>query len=69
LKERTLCFDVHEDIGTRIERKSCDSKHQHRILNGILRVDLKKVPIFWKIYITDLKIIYPKTSKSKLNRK
>jgi hypothetical protein len=43
LEEETLCFDVHEDIGTRMERKLCDSKYRHQILYGSLGVDPKKV--------------------------
>jgi hypothetical protein len=41
-KEGTLCFDVSEDKGTRVERKSCNSKHRHQIIYGILKVDPKK---------------------------
>jgi hypothetical protein len=39
----TLCFDAHEDIGTRMERKTCDSKHRPQIIYGILSADPKKI--------------------------
>jgi len=38
----TLCFDAHEDIKTRMERKTCDSKHRPQIIYGILSADPKK---------------------------
>jgi hypothetical protein len=55
-KEGTLRFDVglHEDIGTRMERKSCYSKHRHQILYVILKVDPKEVLKIWEVYITAL---------------
>jgi hypothetical protein len=55
-KKSILCFEVGlpEEIGTRIERGSCHSKHRHQILYVILRVDPKEVLKIWEMCVTEL---------------